>query len=386
MAVRAVAWRSCAVAVGRPPRDVPWIVPVFALLLAALPIWLDVDIQLPRPLAREIQVVVVSEQPKPLTLPSDEASLGAVVVLPLPVFGPLLGPAVPPAAPERPRTRPSMAVVGVGLQGLAMRSEPGAGDQLRLVPEGTDLRDLGEEREAGGRDWRKVGHPDGPVGWVAADFLVQWDGIDRDARTRALLKRTAGVEPTVAQDRAWTTTPPEFRSITPDQLKDGQTLSSWESFAACGPAAAVAFARAIGHDLTLDQAVSAARQVGWTAWAGIPGPRAELALLASLGIEAHQRGESEDTIDWERVIGDVQAGIPVMVVTVQHYYVAEAYDAETGRFDFGNSALVLAGARKQRWFTPDELSWIGYGTPFTTIHLGPGERPSEYLQVTNVVH
>jgi hypothetical protein len=180
--------------------------------------------------------------------------------------------------------------------------------------------------------------------------------------------------------------PPELRSITPDQLKDGQTLSSWESFAACGPAAAVAFARAIGHELTLDQSVSAARQVGWTAWAGIPGPRAEIALLASLGIEAHQRGESWDTIDWERVIGDVQAGIPVMVVTVQHYYVAEAYDAETGRFDFGNSALVLAGARKQRWFTPDELSWIGYGTPFTTIHVGPGPQPSEYLQVTNIVH
>jgi hypothetical protein len=74
------------------------------------------------------------------------------------------------------------------------------------------------------------------------------------------------------------------------------------------------------------------------------------------------------------------------VVTVQHYYVAEAYDPETGRFDFGNSALVLAGARKQRWFTPDEIAWIGYGSPFTTIHLGQGPQPSEYLQVTNVVH
>ena len=91
-----------------------------------------------------------------------------------------------------------------------------------------------------------------------------------------------------------------------------------------------AFARAIGHELTLDQSVNAARRVGWNAWAGVPGPRAEVALLASLGIQAHQRGESEDEIDWERVIGDVQAGIPVMVVTTEHYFVAEGSVPATG--------------------------------------------------------
>ena len=42
-------------------------------------------------------------------------------------------------------------------------------------------------------------------------------------------------------DRSWMQAPPELRSITPDQLKDGQTLSSWEAYAACGPAASVAF-------------------------------------------------------------------------------------------------------------------------------------------------
>jgi hypothetical protein len=264
-----------------------------------------------------------------------------------------------------------------------MRSEPGGGVQLRLVDEGTDLRDMGDELEAGGRFWKRVIHPDGPEGWVASEFLVSWDGVDRGVRTAKLLARSAGVNVTVERDRSWTMAPPEVRSITPDQLKDGQTLMPWETYAACGPAAAVAFARAIGHDLTLDEATAAARTVGWTAWAGMAGPRAELALLASIGITAHQRGESEETIDWERVIGDVQAGIPVMVVTPRHYYVAEGYDAETGKFDFGNSALILAGARKQRWFTPDEVAWLGYGTPFTTIHLGRGPQHSEYLRTTN---
>ena len=75
-------------------------------------------------------------------------------------------------------------------------------------------------------------------------------------------------------------------------------------------------------------------------------------------------------MDWDRVIGDVQAGMPVIVVTVNHYFVAERYDPATGKLDFGNSATVLAGARGQRWFAPDEVGWIGYGTPFTTIHLG----------------
>jgi hypothetical protein len=72
-----------------------------------------------------------------------------------------------------------------------------------------------------------------------------------------------------------------------------------------------------------------------------------------------------------------------MLVTPRHYYVAEGYDAATGKFDFGNSAMVLAAAGKQRWFTPDEVAWLGYGTPFTTIHLGQGPQPSEYLRAEN---
>jgi len=355
------------------------IVPVLALLVATLPSWLGLEVVLPRPLAREFHLFVVSELPRPAA-PVPVADLSPEPLMPLPFFEEPMASPPPPLSPARPRPRPMVAVVGVGLQGLTLRSEPAGGDTIRMVGEGTDLRDLGEEREAGGRTWKKVAHKDGDEGWVATQFVQPWDGLDRGARTIALLARSAGVDPESARDRSWLALPPEQRSITPDQLKDGQALSSWESYSACGPAATVAFARAIGHELTLDQAVTAARVVGWNPALGMPGPRAELALLASLGVPAHQRGASEDTIDWDRVIGDVQAGIPVMVVTPRHYFVAEGYDEATGKLDFGNSATVLAAARKNRWFAPHEIAWLGFGSPFTTIHLGDEPEPNEYIQ------
>src|SRR5690242_19920827 len=51
--------------------------------------------------------------------------------------------------------------------------------------------------------------------------------------------------------------------LTPNQLFSGRTLTRAEALAACGPAAAVAFARAKGKSITLDAAVAAARGVGW---------------------------------------------------------------------------------------------------------------------------
>jgi hypothetical protein len=321
----------------------------------------------------------------------NEAPNVAVAYRPPPAdeAGDVLGPAAPDmdavftamsVATRVPR--PMVAVVGVGVQGLVVRSGPGDGEKLFVADEGTDLRDLGDEQQAYGRAWRHVRDADGVEGWVAAEYLVSWDGLDRQARLAKLFARSAGVDPLAPRDRTWMTAPPELRSITPDQLKDGQTLSNWEAYAACGPAAAVAFARATGHDLSLDEAVQAARKVGWSAWQGMQGPRSELALLASLGIEAHQRGESEDEIDWDRVIGDVQAGLPVMIVTVSHYYVAEKYDPATGKLDLGNSAEVLAGAHHERWFAPQQIGWLGYGTPFTTIHLGKAPTLPDYSRVS----
>lgn len=360
-------------------------VPAIALLLAALPAWTGLDVSLPRPLDREFQTTLLFEAPR--VVASRAASLPRLVTAPRPRAG---APNATDAQATVPAARPTitrwLAVIGVGVQGLVVRSEPGGGDRILVVNEGTDLRDLGQESSAEGRTWKRVAHPDGGEGWVAAEFLLPWDGTDREARTAAMLARSAGAEAAAQQALAWKLAPPEIRSITPDQLHDGQTLSSWEAYSACAPAATVAFSRARGRELTLDQSVEAARKVGWNAALGMPGPRAEIALLASLGIPAHMRGESADEIDWDKVISDVQAGIPVMVVTSRHYFVAEGYDPETGKLDFGNSALVLAGARHQRWFTPEQVGWLGYGEPFTTIHLGPGPQPTEFIRAQSFAY
>jgi len=78
MAVRALSWRSCAVPANRPRRHAPWIVPVAAFLLASLPAWLGVEVGLPRPLAREFELLVVAEAPRPIALPSRSGPAGSV--------------------------------------------------------------------------------------------------------------------------------------------------------------------------------------------------------------------------------------------------------------------------------------------------------------------
>jgi hypothetical protein len=387
MAVQALDQRRSARAVRRSWRGPGLVVPLVAVLLSTLPAWFGAPVDLPAIGQKTIEAVVLKEAP----------TITVAYVPPLrPDTVDAADPEPGPPAPDVSAVlttmstvtrvaRPMVAVVGVGAQGLVVRSAPGDGEKLFVADEGMDLRDLGDEREAYGRTWHHVRDADGDEGWVAADYLVSWDGLDRQARLAKLFARSAGVDPLAPRDRAWLDAPPDVRSITPDQLKDGQMLSSWDAYAACGPAAAVAFARATGHDLTLDEAVVAARKVGWNPSSGMRGPRSEVALLASLGIEAHQRGASEDEIDWDRVIGDVQAGLPVMIVTARHYYVAEKYDPATGKLDLGNSAEVLAGAHHERWFAPQQIGGIGYGTPFTTIHLGKAPTPTDHAVASTIV-
>src|SRR5205823_5052741 len=92
--------------------------------------------------------------------------------------------------------------------------------------------------------------------------------------------------------------------LTPNQLVAGQGLTRAEALAACGPAAAVAFARAKGRTITLDAAVAVARGVGWTADRGMTGPWGELSLLHVLGIPA----QLEAGLDQAKIAREVQAG------------------------------------------------------------------------------
>ena len=140
-------------------------------------------------------------------------------------------------------------------------------------------------------------------------------------------------------------------TLTPNQLVGGRSLTPWEAQAACGPAAAVAFAQASGRAISLDSAVAVARQVGWTPSRGMTGPYGELALLQRLGIPA----SIEAGLSVSRIARDVQAGRPVIIRTggrgsaaPGHYFVAERYDAASGRFDLAQSALVLRSAAGRR--------------------------------------
>ena len=159
------------------------------------------------------------------------------------------------------------------------------------------------------------------------------------------------------------------RNLTPNQLTAGQALSYAEALAACGPAAAVALARATGRTISLDAAVVVAREVGWTAERGMAGPSSQVALLKRLGIGARL----EAGIDRRVIASEVSAGRPVIVRTWGddrgHYLVAERYDASNGRFDFGQSALVLRLSAGRRWFALDEVSKLGVGSPTHTIYL-----------------
>lgn len=159
--------------------------------------------------------------------------------------------------------------------------------------------------------------------------------------------------------------------LTPNQLFSGRALTREEALAACGPAAAAAFARAKGRPVTLDTAVSYAREVGWTAKRGMSGPAGQLSLLKSLGVQA----TLETGIDRAKIAREVQAGRPVMIRTVGgtgHYFVAERIDPATDRYDFAQSALVLRLAAGRRWFSLDELSTLGVGSPTQAIFMADG--------------
>ena len=79
-------------------------------------------------------------------------------------------PSPSPAPPARTDLSP-LVVRGTGRDGLVVRREPG-GERVALADEGQTVTDLGEERLAEGRVWRRVRVPDGTEGWVAAAFLA----------------------------------------------------------------------------------------------------------------------------------------------------------------------------------------------------------------------
>ena len=168
-------------------------------------------------------------------------------------------------------------------------------------------------------------------------------------------------------------------SLTPNQLFGGRALTTQEALAACGPAAAVAFANASGRAVSLDRAVAVARTVGWTPAKGMSGPYGEVALLQRLGVQV----SIEAGVNAARVKQELLAGRPVIIRTSGrgpdipgHYFVAERIDASTGRFDLAQSALVLRSSGGRRWYGLGEISSLGTGAPTHAIYLAQGSAPN----------
>jgi hypothetical protein len=103
-----------------------------------------------------------STAPTPALTP---AAVATAVPTPVPTSG-------IPAALSQPPASTTLMVSNVGTDGLSLRKAPGSPVRIKVWPEGTNLVDLGQQADQGGKKWRQVRAPDGTVGWVAAEFLT----------------------------------------------------------------------------------------------------------------------------------------------------------------------------------------------------------------------
>lgn len=81
---------------------------------------------------------------------------------------------VPTAAPETAPTPTAerFVITGAGAEGVNMRGEPATtAARVKVLRDGNQVEIVGEDREAGGRNWRNVKDGDGATGWVAAEFV-----------------------------------------------------------------------------------------------------------------------------------------------------------------------------------------------------------------------
>jgi flagellum-specific peptidoglycan hydrolase FlgJ len=223
----------------------------------------------------------------------------------------------------------------------------------------------------------------------AAGYATDQSWADKVANIRAtqVAPITAGLSQQAPAARPSPTTPPPAEqtpqaqaqyapgSYTPNQINaaTSEGLDYETALAVCGPAAAIAFARKTGRNPTMQEAVSLAREAGWTAGAGMAGPASEQRLLQSMGVAARLVDGSPE---WQAVAADVQRGNPVIVSTPGHYFVAERYNPADGTFDFGQSAAVLKASGGRTWFKPEELAGLGMGTPRASLFMDSPASPS----------
>jgi hypothetical protein len=136
----------------------------------------------------------------------------------------------------------------------------------------------------------------------------------------------------------------------------------------CGPIAAKAFLASQGREPTLREALDLARGQGLIDPSnGMHGIESTAQLIRKLGGVA-----TVGTPDASRMAQEIAAGRPVIVDTNAgsrgHYFVAEGYDPQTGRFDFGNSARALRASGGRTQYTLEELASLGFGSVHGAIY------------------
>ena len=174
---------------------------------------------------------------------------------------------------------------------------------------------------------------------------------------------------------------PASRSIYVSQFSDS-SIPMERAISLCGPAAAIAFARANGRTPTLREAEMLAKEVGWTPDKGMAGPASEKALLAKMGVDAELTGGADE----KRIVSEVQSGRPVIVSTGLHYFTLTDHDPQTGRFYVGPSGTALKNGKE--WMSLAEIEQAstsrGYGGVNGALYLrGPVQQDQQRFLEAN---
>jgi hypothetical protein len=98
------------------------------------------------------------------------------------------GPAMPaPAVGNRRATVEVTFLVSNTLgKGMALRSSPVSRDPGKLWPDGTRMAGMGVEQEAYGWTWRRVRDPEGNIGWMPSNYLIQDESLPAPASSGLL--------------------------------------------------------------------------------------------------------------------------------------------------------------------------------------------------------
>ena len=129
-------------------------------------------------------------------------------------------------------------VANTGGTGVRLRATPSKTGQIATVlPEGTTLTIVGDDKQADGLTWRNVQGPGDGKGWVAADYLVPVSG---SASTSPSTSPSAGTSPTTAS----TSSSPSTSNAPSSSPSSGSGTSAGSSTTTTNPSG--------GNDLKVD--------------------------------------------------------------------------------------------------------------------------------------